>query len=222
MTSTESFAVPQVSDILDQLGQSKGQNRARVFSKIDLSSSFHQLALEEQAKPKTAFSTTYGHFQFKRMPFGLKGASHSLSLTMLLAMHDLIGKILLLYMDDLIVYGSTMEEHLARLRIVFQRLRDVNLKVSPEKTELCTSQTLFLGHIISEKGCFPNPEKVAAITKLPQPRTIRGVRSFIGLLNYYRRYYTRIFRQSQTIILSIEKRCKIRLDFRMPTNLRIL
>lgn len=181
-TIPESFAVPQVVDIIDQL------HLAKVYSSIDLSSAFHQILLEDQAKPKTAFSTAYGHFQFRRLPFGLKTASHSLSRAMLLAMHDLIGKILFLYLDDLIIFAPTMEEHITRLRIVFQRLRDVNLKACPKKSEICKSQILFLGHIISDKGVTPNPEKVESIAKIPRPHTQRAIRSFLGLLNYYRRY----------------------------------
>lgn len=182
-TIDENVCVPQIQDLIDQLS-----TKATVFTKIDLSSGFHQIELEEDSKPKTAFTTSQGHFSYRRMPFGLKGAPGTFLRMISIAFADLIGKILFVYVDDLVIFAKDPEEHLERLQITFQRLRDAHLKASPEKCDFMSSELLFLGHILTPNGFKPNPESTSAITKLPAPRNLKAVRSFLGMCNYYRRF----------------------------------
>lgn len=200
----QTHPVPVIQDILDQLGNSK------VFSKIDLNSSYHQLLLTENAKPLTAFSTPHGHYNFLRMPFGLKNAAHSFTLSMNAVMRNLIGKCLFVYMDDLIIFGESIKEHLIHLQTVLQRLREWNLKVAPEKCDLGKSQILFLGHIISADGVTPNPIKVVSISNFPRPHTQRGVRSFLGMVNYYRRFINNYAHLAKPLYRLLEKEAKFK------------
>ena len=120
------------------------------------------------------------------MPLGLKGAPRTFQRMMDQLLRGLDYRVGLAYLDDIIVYGATVDECLVNLRLVFQRIAQANLKLKPKKCSLFQRETLYLGHIISGDGVRCDPEKVQAVKEWKPPRTLRQVRSFMGLVNYYR------------------------------------
>src|SRR5699024_8924758 len=120
-----------------------------------LASGFHQIEIEKRDIPKTAFSTENGHFEFLRMPFGLKNAPATFQRVMNNIMTGLQNEICAVYMDDIIIFSSTLDEHIKRLNTVFERLQNSNLKLQPDKCEFLRKEVLYLGHIITKDGVKP-------------------------------------------------------------------
>jgi hypothetical protein len=129
ITVGDSYPLPNIQDILDKLG------RARYFTVLDCASGYLQVPVAPEDRCKTAFSTSDGHFEYKRMPFGLKSAPSTFQRMMNNILSELIGNRCLVYMDDILVMGETLKEHNLKLRDVFQRLREHNLKIEPDKCE---------------------------------------------------------------------------------------
>ena len=138
--------------------------------------------------PKTAFATRHGLWEFVAMPFGLTNAPATFQRLMELAMRGLQWTSCLIYLDDVIIYGRTFQEHTERLQQVLDRIRSANLKLKPEKCELFQEQVWFLGHIVCKKGVQPDPTNINKVTEWPPLRTVTEVRQFLGLCSYYRRF----------------------------------
>ena len=155
---------------------------------FDLRAGYHQVMVKEEDSDKTSFLTRGGTYKFKRMPFGLCNAGSTFQRLMDVVMRGLNFSILLVYLDDVIVYSKTVEEHLERLEKMFIRLREANLKVKPSKCYLLQSKVKFLGHVVSDAGVATDPEKVQAVVEWPRPENVHEVRSFLGLCSYYRRF----------------------------------
>ena len=182
VTKKDAFPLPKISDCLDAV------SGAAYFSTLDLTSGFNQVPVAEQDIPKTAFATKYGLFESVYLPFGLSNAPATFQRVMELALQGLQWQICLIYIDDIIVFGGTMEEHLARVRSVLDRLRKANLKVKPEKCHFFESEVVFLGHIVSGDGVRPNPTNIDRILSWDTPRSTKQVRQFLGMATYYRRF----------------------------------
>ena len=144
--------------------------------------------MEPTDKQKTAFSTTQGHFEFNVMPFGLTNAPPTFQRLMQCVLAGLSGTHCLVYLDDIIVFSTTFEEHLQRLVSVFERLRAAGLKLKPKKCHFAKRQITYLGHVISANGVEPDHKKLAAVTTYPAPCSKHEVKRFLGLSNYYRRF----------------------------------
>ena len=185
VTKQISFPLPRLETVFDQLGQAK----ANWFTTLDLASGFWQVPLDSETKEKTTFVTNTGRqFNFRVLPFGLVNAPSTYQLVMNQVLQGLNWKILLCYIDDIIVFSSTLSEHLSHLNMVFQRLRAADLKIKPSKCTFAAERVLYLGHYLSKNGIEANPDKVAAVESFPRPTTIKSVRSFVGLCSYYRRF----------------------------------
>ena len=182
VTVKDRYPLPNITDLLDQLGKCK------YFSTIDLCSGFHQIQVEEQDIFKTAFSVDNGKYEYCRLPMGLSNSPSTFQRVMDNIMTGLQGAECLIYMDDIIVYSSTLEEHLERLEHVFTRLADSNLKIQPDKCEFLRKEVAYLGHLVTPEGIKPNPSKVEAVVNFPPPRSPREVKQFLGLTGYYRRF----------------------------------
>ena len=182
LTIGDSFPLPNIDEILDQLGN------AKYFTTLDLASGYHQIPMAEHDKPKTAFSTPYGHYEYNRMPFGLKNAPATFQRLMNSVLTGMQGLRCLVYLDDIVIYGSSLKEHNKRLEEVLLRLREANLKLQPDKCEFLRKEVNYLGHIISEDGIAPDPGKLQAIKDFPEPRKVKDIQSFIGLAGYYRKF----------------------------------
>ena len=176
------YPLPQIDDILASLGG------AKYFSKMDLKSGYHQIPMSEESRPKTAFITHMGLFEYNRMPFGLAGAPPIFQDLMNNVLQGLLYESVLAYLDDVIVYSKTIEDHLIHVEQVFLRFRKAGLKLKLSKCEFFMKQLQFLGHVISERGIQPDFDKVKVICEMPPLCCVRDVRAFIGMCGYYRRY----------------------------------
>ena len=182
-TVKDAHPLPRIDDLLDTL---RGANW---FSTLDLKSGYWQVPITEQDKAKTAFRTSSGQlFEFNQVPFGLCNAPATFSHLMDRVLAGLHWERCLFYLDDIIVLSSTWEEHLARLREVFERLRHAKLKLGAAKCTFATKEVSYLGHRVTEEGLLPDPSLLAAIRDIPPPKTTTEVRSFLGLAGYYWRY----------------------------------
>ena len=200
VTIQDSQALQRIDDSLDALGGAKW------FSKLDLRGGFHQIGVKRQDRPKTAFCIPGGGlWQFKVMPQGSTNSPAVFERLMEQVFHNLNYKTLLIYLDDIIVYGKTFEVHLHNLREALQRLSDSQLKLSPEKCSFFTNRTTFLGHLITENGLSVDPEKVKTVQEWQTPTNVTEVRSFVGLCSYLRKFFSWIQYHLQTIAQTYRK-----------------
>lgn len=181
-TIKDAYALPNLEESFSALTGS------RWFSVLDLKSGYYQIDMEEVDKPKTAFVTPLGFWEFNRMPQGVTNAPSTFQRLMEKCMGDLHLKEVLVFLDDLIVFSNSLEEHESRLLRVLHRLRDYGLKLSPEKCKFFQSSVRYLGHVVSEHGVETDPEKISALKSWPVPRTLKELRSFLGFAGYYRRF----------------------------------
>lgn len=161
---------------------------ATYFSCIDLSQGYYQMELEKNSRPCTAFSTENGHYQMKQLPMGLKISPSTFSRMMSVAMSGLTYSRCFVYLDDLIVFGRNLEDHNKNLMEVFERFREVNLKIHPRKCAFLRKEVLYLGHIISSNGIIPDPSKSNVMKNYPTPKNADEVRRFVAFANYYRKF----------------------------------
>ena len=182
VTKKDAYPLPRIEDCLDCLGG------AKIFSTLDLQSGYWQIEIKDADRPKTAFSTRTGHYEYVTMPFGLCNAPGTFERAMELIMKGLQWKTLILYLDDIIVMGSSFDEQIDRLDEVLTRLSSAGLKLKPSKCHLFRTEVAYLGHVVSESGIKPDPDKVRRVKDWPTPMSITDVRSFLGLCSYYRRF----------------------------------
>lgn len=182
-TKKDSYALPRVEDILDALSGNK------YFTILDMKSGYHQIEVREHHKERTAFTVgPLGFFEYNRMPFGLVNAPATYQRLMEQCFEGLHLDICYIYLDDIIIFSKTFEEHLERVEKVLQRLREKNLKLSPKKCEFFRQQVKYVGNIVSENGIEPDPEKIAKVKEWPTPLNPDEVRRFLGFVGYYRRF----------------------------------
>ena len=180
-TIRDAYQLPRIEETLDNLSGSAW------FSSLDLQSGYWQVEMEEADRPKTAFSVgNLGFFECNRMPFGLTNAPATFQRLMERTLKDLPN--CLCYLDDIIIHSASFEEHLERLAAVFERLRQVGLKLKPSKCSLLRKRVQYLGHVISENGIEADPDKTEAIKNWPVPQTVHELRQTLGFFGYYRRF----------------------------------
>ena len=181
-TVKDAYALPNLEESFSALTGS------RWFSVLDLKSGYYQIEMMEEDKPKTAFVTPLGFWEFNRMPQGVTNAPSTFQRLMEKCMGDLHLKEVLVFLDDLIIFSDTLEEHERRLMRVLHRLRDYGLKLSPEKCRFFQSSVRYLGHVVSEQGIETDPDKISALRTWPVPQKLKELRSFLGFAGYYRRF----------------------------------
>ena len=198
-TVTDAYAIPRVDDTLHLLAG------AKYFSKLDLRSGYWQVEIQEEDKQKTAFQVgTMGFYEFNRMPFGLCNAPATFQRLMERCMGELNLKDCLIYLDDIIIFSSTVEQHLERLEAVFKRLAQHNLKLKASKCDFLRSRVTYLGHVVSEDGIETDPEKTEAVKNWPVPTSVKEVRAYLGFTGYYRKFiknYARIARPLNDLLV---------------------
>ena len=186
MTKADTFPLPRIEDLLDQLGKS------RFFSTLDMALGFWQIRVHPQSQENTAFVAPQGLFEFRVMPFGLTNAPA--------VFQRLMGEVVRginpesgpdFYIDDILVFSSTLKEHLAHLQLAMKRLEEVGLKLKPTKCCFACEEVEYLGHVITPKGLKTNPRLVDAVREFSVPSSISDVRRFLGLASYYRRFIPR-------------------------------
>ena len=198
ITKKNSYYLPLIDDILALLG------KAKFFTSLDLKSGYWQVAIDERDKEKTAFACHKGLFELNVMPFDLSNAPavfQELMSVVLQGCYDFATA----YLDDIMVFSSTLEEHLEHLTIIFGKLRQHNLKLKLKKCSFLQLETNYLGFVISEEGIKPDEKKIEAIKSLPVPTCVREVRSFIGMCSYYRRFIPKFSQIAEPIIALTRK-----------------
>jgi hypothetical protein len=180
VTVKNKYPLPRIEDMFDQL------IGASVFSKIDLRSGYHQLRIRPSDIPKTTFITKYGLYEFTVMSFGLTNAPAFFMNLMNNVFMDYLDKFVVVFIDDILIYSQSEEEHVNHLKMVLQRLREHQLYAKLSKCEFWINEVLFLGHIINKDGLAVDPKKVADILNWKAPTDARGIKSFIGIVEYYR------------------------------------
>ena len=182
-TIKDAYSLPRIDEALDCLGG------ARIFTSLDLKSGYWQVEMDEDLKELTAFTVgPLGFYECNRMPFGLTNAPATFQCLMESCLGDLHLNWCIIYLDDIIVFADTPEEHVKRLRDVFEKLAEAGLKLKPSKCEFFKSCVNYLGHVISKEGIECDPKKIEAVKNWPIPVTVTDVRSFLGFTNHYHRF----------------------------------
>ena len=181
-THWDAYPLPRIDTTLDSL------TGCRYFTTLDLASGYWQVAVEETDKEKIAFSTMNGHFEFNVMPFGLTNAPATFQRLMECVLVGLMYEQCLIYLDDIIVFSTTFDEHLRRLRNVLVALREAHLQLKLSKCSFACTEVAYLGHVVSANGITPDPQKVAAVLQFPKPTEAKPLRQFLGLTNYHRKF----------------------------------
>ncbi|GBG58981.1 hypothetical protein CBR_g24330 [Chara braunii] len=179
------YPLPRIDDLLD------AASGCKVFSKIDLKSGYHQIEVDPVDQHKTAFKTHDGLYEFTVMPFGLTNARATFQSLMDKVLREQIGRFVVVYLDDILIFSKSMEEHLKHLEEVLAILKKTQLHLNLEKSEFGKDSVIYLGHRLSAAGLEPEATKIEVIRDWPQPPNIRELRSFLGLASYYWKFVPR-------------------------------
>ncbi|CAA7045428.1 unnamed protein product [Microthlaspi erraticum] len=174
VTVKNRYPLPRIDELLDQL------RGATWFSKIDLASGYHQIPIDEADVRKTAFRTRYGHFEFVVMPFGLTNAPAAFMRLMNDVFREYLDVFVIIFIDDILVYSRSQEEHATHLRLVLEKLREQKLFAKLSKCSFWQREMGFLGHIVSAEGVSVDPAKIEAIRDWPRPSSATEIRSFLA------------------------------------------
>lgn len=181
-TITDRYPIPDINLTLQNLGN------AKFFSTIDLESGFHQINIKKSDREKTAFAINGAKFEFVRMPFGLKNAPSIFQRCVDDIFRPYIGKFAYVYIDDVLIFSNSEEEHIEHITTIVNALHDAHMKISSEKSHFFNTSVEFLGHIIKNGRITVDPQKTETIEKYPIPTTLKELRSFLGLTGYYRKF----------------------------------
>lgn len=205
ITKPNSYPLPLIDEILALLG------KAKYFTSLDLKSGYWQIKMDPDDREKTAFACHKGLFEFNVMPFGLCNAPSIFQELMARVLENL-DAFSIAYLDDILIYSETLEEHLKHLQAVFDRLREHKLKLKLKKCGFLKEETGYLGFIINKDGIRPDPNKVAVIKSLATPTCVKEVRSFIGMCSYYRRFVPKFSEIAEPLIALTRKYSKFKWD----------
>ena len=195
----DAYSLPRIEESLDCL------NGTCIFSSLDLNSGYWQVELDDKSIPLTAFTVgPLGFYECVQMLFGLTNTPATFQCLMESCLGEMHLNWCIIYLDDVIIFSKTPEEHIERLRGVLQKLRNAELKLKPSKCEFLKDRISYLGHIVLKNGVETNPKKIQVILDWPRPQTVYHVRSFLGFTNYYRKFlylYSQIARPLNDLIL---------------------
>jgi hypothetical protein len=180
VTVSEPWPIRNIQDIFDKLSGS------RIFTTLDLKSGCWQVRMHESSIAMTAFSTPDGHYEFTRLPFGLKNAPAEFSRIMFMILGDL--QFIEIYIDDIIIHSEDMSSHVEHVMEVLKRVKEANLKLNTKKCVWGKKEIEVLGHVISHKKIMMDPKKIKAIQERLAPKNVKQLQQFLGLTNYYRRF----------------------------------
>jgi hypothetical protein len=177
-TAKDKFPIPIVEELLDEL------NGANFYTKLDLRSCYHQVRVHPDDIDKTAFRTHHGHFEFLVMPFGLSNTPSTFQALIDSVLGPLFRKFVLVFFDDILIYSNSWTEHIQHLKVVLNVLRANTLHVKRSKCHFATSTVSYLGHVISQEGVSMDASKVESVASWPTPKSVQGLRGFLGLARY--------------------------------------
>ncbi|GJX12871.1 putative nucleotidyltransferase, ribonuclease H [Tanacetum coccineum] len=199
LTIKNRYPLPRIDDLFDQL------QGACYFSKIDLRSGYHQLRVREEDIPKTAFRTRYGHFEFTVMPFGLTNAPAIFMDLMNRVCKPYLDKFVIVFIDDILIYSKTEEEHEVHLKTILDLLKKEKLYAKFSKCEFWLKEVQFLGHVVNRDGIHVDPSKVESVKNWKTPESPTEIRSFLGLAGYYRRFIENFSKIAKPLTLLTQK-----------------
>jgi len=182
VTIHNKYPIPLMTELRDQ-----GRD-AQIFTKLDLKDGFHLIRVRKGDEWKTAFRTRYGHYQYPVMPFGLVNAPATFQTMMNEILRDFLDQGVVVYIDDILIYSKTVEEHIILVRKVRQRLREYRMAISLEKSMFHVKKVDFLGYVVATDGVTMNEKKVECVKAWKAPASVKNVQIFIGLANFYRRF----------------------------------
>ena len=180
VTKSDTFPLPRIEDCIDKIG------KAKFVTKVDLLKGYWGVPLSKRAREISAFVTPSGLYEYLVMPFGMKNAPATFQRLMFGCIHEIDGVVV--FIDDLIIYSDTWEEHLMRLEQVFRRLAEANLTVNLSKSEFAQATVIYLGHVVGQGNVKPIDAKIQAICEYPAPTTRRSLQRFLGMAGFYRKY----------------------------------
>ena len=187
------YPLPRIDDCLSML---QGNT---YFSSLDLNAYYWQIPMEEEDKRKTAFITSGGLYEFNVMPFGLTNAPATSQRLMDAVFAGLKWRNLLVYLDDIIIFSNSFDQHIQDLSETFSRLKESKLKLKASKCHLFKKELTYLGHLVTQDGIKPDPDKVKALKEMPAPKNKTDVRSFLGICNYYRKFIPDLAKKSYSL-----------------------
>jgi transposase InsO family protein len=179
---TDPFPLPRIDQILEELGG------AKYFTCFDLLNGFYNLEIAEADKAKTAFSTFDGHYEFNRLPMGLKNSPGVFQRLMNLVLSGFLGHFCMIYIDDIIIYSETAEQHLQHIEQILEKLDEAGLRIKLSKCQIFRTSIKYLGYRVSQDGLMVEPTKLIAIDKFPKPKDVKGIQSFLGMIGYFRSF----------------------------------
>ena len=193
-TVRDCYALPRFDDILPYLAGNK------YFTKMDIRSGYYNIEIEEEDKEKTAFSTPFGLYEYNRMVQGAKTSASTFQRCMENILRPLLYEGAIAFLDDVILYSKTVEEHLVLLDRVLKLMKDAGLKLHPGKCQMISTEIVYLGYVISEEGVKADPEKTRTLTEWPEIRTVRDVMKFLGFCGFFRRFIKDYSKIAQPLI----------------------
>ncbi|MGB2685899.1 MAG: pol polyprotein, partial [Olleya sp.] len=182
ITIKDCYALPLINELQDRF------QGATVFTKLDLRGAYNLIRIKEGEEWKTAFRTRYGLFEYTVMPFGLTNAPASMQRLMNNTLHEYLDVFVIVYLDDILIYSKSEQEHVKHVKMVFEKLSQRNLLLKPEKCEFHRKEVEFLGYLVGIDGIRMDEAKVAAVLQWPTPTTVKEVQAFLGFANFYRRF----------------------------------
>ncbi|GKA13221.1 reverse transcriptase domain-containing protein [Tanacetum coccineum] len=202
LTIKNRYPLPRIDDLFDQLQGS------RYFSKIDLQSGYHQLRVREEDIPKTAFRMRYGHFEFTVMPFGLTNAPAVFMDLMNRVCKPYLNKFVIVFIDDILIYSKSKEEHEVHLKLILELLENEKLFGKFSKCEFWLQEVHFLGHVVNSEGIHVDPSKIEAVKNWKPPKTPTKIRLFLGLAGYYKRFIANFSKIAKPLTMLTQKNKK--------------
>lgn len=182
VTRKDRYPIPNISETLDALG------KAKFFTTMDLAAGYWQMEVKKEDRDKTAFTTSRGQFRVKVLPFGLCNAPSTFQRITDQTLRGMLQKNCLVYLDDIIIYSETSEDHLIHLRQVFERLKKADLKLKPKKCSIGRKKVRYLGRVVSEAGLEPDKDNISKVLQFVEPADKKTLKSFLGMTGYYRKF----------------------------------
>lgn len=182
MTVKNGYPMPMMEELLDEM------SGAVWFTSLDLRSGYHQIEVASEDQHKTAFQTHSGHYEYKVMPYGVTGGPATFQHVMNSILAPLLRKCVVVFIDDILIYSTTWDQHLVHVRQVFSLLLEHGFKVKLSKCAFAQKQIHYLGHVMSAAGVATDPSKIKDVLKWPIPACVKDVRSFFGLAGYYQNF----------------------------------
>ena len=180
----DQFPIPRIDKIMDMVGCTK----PKIFSSLDLMRGYHQVRMDEDSKHKTAFTCHLGLYQYHRMPFGLTYAPVTFQRLMSQLFSGKIWSFVFVYLDDLLIASENISTHVEHLKKVLKQLKEAGLHLKPSKCTFATMEIKCFGHTLTPKGVKPNDAKVSAVKEFPRLQSVKQIKSFLGLANFYQRH----------------------------------